>query len=55
MSSDDTSFEKSRHRGRAYPLCRAYTGYENESTLDASTAIGGLADKYGLRASGWAR
>src|SRR5690554_4027847 len=32
------------------PFCRAYTGYENESNLSMlSTAIGGLADKYGLK------
>ncbi|SDG75328.1 acetyl-CoA C-acetyltransferase [Pelagibacterium luteolum] len=32
------------------PFCRAYTGYENESNLSMlATAIGGLADKYGLK------
>ena len=32
------------------PFCRAYTGYENESNLSMlSTAIGGLAEKYGLK------
>ncbi|AEQ52532.1 acetyl-CoA C-acetyltransferase [Pelagibacterium halotolerans] len=32
------------------PFCRAYTGYENETNLSMlSTAIGGLADKYGLK------
>lgn len=32
------------------PFCRAYTGYENETNLSMlSTAIGGLAEKYGLK------
>ncbi|WP_404402300.1 acetyl-CoA C-acetyltransferase [Pelagibacterium halotolerans] len=32
------------------PFCRAYTGYENETNLSMlSAAIGGLADKYGLK------
>lgn len=32
------------------PFGRAYTGYENESNLSMlATAIGGLADKYGLK------
>ncbi len=32
------------------PFCRAYTGYADETNLSMlSTAIGGLADKYGLR------
>ncbi|WP_417584927.1 acetyl-CoA C-acetyltransferase [Pelagibacterium sp.] len=32
------------------PFCRAYTGYENETNLSMlSSAIGGLADKYGLK------
>ena len=32
------------------PFCRAYSGYENESNLSMlSTAIGGLAEKYGLK------
>ena len=32
------------------PFCRAYTGYENESNLSMlATAIGGLAEKYGLK------
>lgn len=32
------------------PFCRAYTGYENETNLSMlSTAIGGLADKFGLK------
>ncbi|WMT89397.1 acetyl-CoA C-acetyltransferase [Pelagibacterium sp. H642] len=32
------------------PFCRAYTGYENETNLSMlATAIGGLADKYGLK------
>jgi acetyl-CoA C-acetyltransferase len=32
------------------PFCRAYTGYENESNLSMlSTAIGGLAEKCGLK------
>lgn len=32
------------------PFCRAYTGYEHESNLSMlATAIGGLAEKYGLK------
>ncbi|MBI4923639.1 MAG: acetyl-CoA C-acetyltransferase [Devosia nanyangense] len=32
------------------PFCRAYTGYANETNLSMLTAaLGGLADKYGLR------
>lgn len=32
------------------PFCRAYTGYENETNLSMlATAMGGLADKYGLK------
>jgi acetyl-CoA C-acetyltransferase len=32
------------------PFCRAYSGYRNESNLSMlSTALGGLADKFGLR------
>lgn len=32
------------------PFCRAYTGYVNESNLSMlATAIGGLAEKYGLK------
>lgn len=36
--------------GARIPFCRAYTGYSEESNLSMlSTAIGGLADKYGLK------
>lgn len=36
--------------GTRIPFCRAYTGYSDESNLSMlSTAIGGLADKYGLK------
>ncbi len=32
------------------PFCRAYTGYENETNLSMlSTALSGLAEKYGLK------
>ena len=32
------------------PFCRAYTGYADETNLSMlSTALGGLADKYGLK------
>ena len=36
--------------GSRIPFCRAYTGYADETNLSMlSTALGGLADKYGLR------
>jgi len=36
--------------GSRIPFCRAYTGYVNETNLSMlSTALGGIADKYGLR------
>ncbi|MCF6343508.1 MAG: acetyl-CoA C-acyltransferase, partial [Devosiaceae bacterium] len=36
--------------GARIPFCRAYSGYAGETNLTMlSTALGGLADKYGLR------
>jgi len=36
--------------GSRIPFCRAYTGYADETNFSMlSTALGGLADKYGLR------